>query len=386
MGSWITSSCAVTAPATWVLYELVYSAGWLTQFYRDGLLLTSTSGYWQGMNGVTFNTGPAVGAGEASDFLLAELLVYQRAVGNEERQRIEGYLMHKHGLQSQLPTGHPFYAAPLFQPSASASITSTVSPTASWSTGASPTVTPTVVPVPWDPSQLTSVDVWLRPEELPQSSGAEVARWANAAPPGRDYDATPQFGRPPVVSSESLNGKRVVRFTSPGTSGAGTSLTSPLTYRGFDKPAGGFTIVLLYRFVTGARWERVLGQGWPAGSDWIWPTNAGAQDSFYNQNAGWIAGSSGGSGSGQTPWAFKILAVDGQARTASSYSSGSPLWVVTYDMAWAQPLWFRLGGGWQTLNTAGGNNVSWPSASRVLRFIIGLLAGAPTVARAEKIH
>jgi hypothetical protein len=41
-----------------------------------------------------------------------EIIVYNRTVGTNERQSIEGYLAWKWGIQSSLSTTHPYYLAP----------------------------------------------------------------------------------------------------------------------------------------------------------------------------------------------------------------------------------------------------------------------------------
>jgi hypothetical protein len=43
---------------------------------------------------------------------LAELVVFGRALDEDIRKKVEGYLIHKWGLQENLPTGHPYKDAP----------------------------------------------------------------------------------------------------------------------------------------------------------------------------------------------------------------------------------------------------------------------------------
>ena len=49
-------------------------------------------------------------ADKAIDGLICEVLVYDSALPNADRQVIEGYLAHKWNLQESLPIGHPFKA------------------------------------------------------------------------------------------------------------------------------------------------------------------------------------------------------------------------------------------------------------------------------------
>jgi len=48
--------------------------------------------------------------GETTEGFISEILVYNRAVTSGERDAITGYLATKWGLQSQLPTSHPYYS------------------------------------------------------------------------------------------------------------------------------------------------------------------------------------------------------------------------------------------------------------------------------------
>lgn len=53
------------------------------------------------------------GVGRFDNCTMGEVLILNRVVGNENRQRLEGYLAHKWGLASTLPAGHPYKIAPL---------------------------------------------------------------------------------------------------------------------------------------------------------------------------------------------------------------------------------------------------------------------------------
>ena len=53
--------------------------------------------------GSTFNTPTATFQGH-----IAEILIYNRAFSDAERQRVEGYLAWKWGLQAKLPATHPY--------------------------------------------------------------------------------------------------------------------------------------------------------------------------------------------------------------------------------------------------------------------------------------
>ena len=83
-------------------------------YYRDGSLIDS--------NNATYNTPSAtvrmgIGANGASGFDIDgiyypfEILMYNQYLGDTDRQKIEGYLAWKWGLQASLPIGHPYKSA-----------------------------------------------------------------------------------------------------------------------------------------------------------------------------------------------------------------------------------------------------------------------------------
>lgn len=47
---------------------------------------------------------------------IAEILVYPAALSTEDRQKTEGYLAHKYGLETDLPVAHPYRAGPPVSP------------------------------------------------------------------------------------------------------------------------------------------------------------------------------------------------------------------------------------------------------------------------------
>lgn len=50
--------------------------------------------------------------GNNSNIIFGEILIYQRDLSTSERQKIEGYLAHKWGLDGDLPSGHPYKTNP----------------------------------------------------------------------------------------------------------------------------------------------------------------------------------------------------------------------------------------------------------------------------------
>ena len=43
---------------------------------------------------------------------VAELVAFDTAVSNSEREKMEGYLAHKYGLTADLPAGHTYKTTP----------------------------------------------------------------------------------------------------------------------------------------------------------------------------------------------------------------------------------------------------------------------------------
>lgn len=74
----------------------------------------STGGAVTVNSGNVQNTSLAIGAGNNADTVdctdvdICEIVVLSSVSSTFERQRIEGYLAHKWGIQSSLPSGHPY--------------------------------------------------------------------------------------------------------------------------------------------------------------------------------------------------------------------------------------------------------------------------------------
>lgn len=86
----------VTPPSNsaWSIYTGVQT-GALSSFYRNGVLLASNTAGLTGPNGLSLN-GRA--SEQFSDGDIAELIIYNRALNNTERQQVESYMATKWGL------------------------------------------------------------------------------------------------------------------------------------------------------------------------------------------------------------------------------------------------------------------------------------------------
>ena len=104
------SGANVTAANTWLLLEGTNpdpANSNKMSFYLNGALYASGTGQSQVStvtNTLYFNNTSRV----SQPSYLAELLIYNVVLSSSQRQQVEGYLMHKWGLQSNLPAGHPF--------------------------------------------------------------------------------------------------------------------------------------------------------------------------------------------------------------------------------------------------------------------------------------
>jgi len=107
----LVTSTTVPASATQVLLEYTLNASTNLSIYNTGNLLTSVSGFTPvteasikiGVNGFA-NGGYLNGT-------ISEVLIYNSVLSSTDRQKVEGYLAWKWGIQTSLPTNHPYYNA-----------------------------------------------------------------------------------------------------------------------------------------------------------------------------------------------------------------------------------------------------------------------------------
>jgi hypothetical protein len=70
---------------------------------------TSTTGTNPGTNGMN---GVRIGGGVPAPYVYHSVLILNRIPTTDERQKMEGYLAWRYGIQSSLPANHPFVASP----------------------------------------------------------------------------------------------------------------------------------------------------------------------------------------------------------------------------------------------------------------------------------
>jgi len=116
-GSPLVASSYITANSTEVVplnILEVMTDGVTTSVYANGTLIQSTSQTksWGGsVTSFGFGEYFAVSGGGPPNANVSEFLIYNTVLNTTQRQKIEGYLAWKWGLQSTLPAGHPFKTA-----------------------------------------------------------------------------------------------------------------------------------------------------------------------------------------------------------------------------------------------------------------------------------
>ena len=95
--------------------------GWVRRQGANGLVWNSSGGTSTDNsvgNAVLSNTFDASigafeeGTGRFFDGDIAEILLVKRALSTDEREKLEGFLAHKWGLEGELPNGHPYAVSP----------------------------------------------------------------------------------------------------------------------------------------------------------------------------------------------------------------------------------------------------------------------------------
>jgi len=169
-------------------------AGW-----QNGASIGSKS---MGVTGETFtqlSLGVDYPSGYAGILYMSEVIVYNSVLSTSQRQQVEGYLAYKWGLQSSLPSTHPYY-----------SFVGTIFPKKS------------LYSRPFQPVDITGCQFWLDAADTTSLvlSGTSVTTWKDKS--GNAYNAT--GGVSPTYVSNSQNGIGIVSFN-----GANNYLLSSLT-------------------------------------------------------------------------------------------------------------------------------------------------------------
>lgn len=99
---------SVNPPTSWANWHLagVTSASNDFKMWWNGTAIVTS-----GTNTVATGTGTRT-VGDAFNGHYAELILMDALPSSTDREKIEGYLAHKYGFQSDLPGGHPYLSSP----------------------------------------------------------------------------------------------------------------------------------------------------------------------------------------------------------------------------------------------------------------------------------
>jgi hypothetical protein len=205
-------------------------SGTSATLYRAGqLVATATQSRTSGMG-----TGYYIGAelrNSARRYLgdVAEILVYNRALSDAERQQVEGYLAGKYAIAGAPGTPAPTATATNTPPAtATPTHTQPPAPTATFTVGPSPTTTNTqppaatptatvpAAPTPTlsgnGPQSLSGLIFWVDASQITGLAGGQgVATWSDASGAGKHMAQATATLRPVYIPGV-LNGWPVVRF------------------------------------------------------------------------------------------------------------------------------------------------------------------------------
>ena len=103
---------AVSNLTVWRIVSLTVSAGSLATFV-DGSANTVKTGTTGAFTGLDIGSRPGDPRQQSWNGYVSEILVYNSALTTHARRQVEGYLAWKWGMQSSLPSSHPYSKAPV---------------------------------------------------------------------------------------------------------------------------------------------------------------------------------------------------------------------------------------------------------------------------------
>jgi hypothetical protein len=180
-GTWLTSPTVGTSPFFSVAtYD---SAGRVGKIYNNGTTTPATGSGGSATTDASIEIGGYNGAGNFLTGMLGEAFVYSRTLSTTERQSVEGYLACKWGLQSNLPSGHPYANA---------------------------------CPTGFDPSQLSNLSAWYDasdPNVVMNTSGtSSVTAWRDKSGSAITLVAPYSSTTWPTLAGNSINGQSTLVF------------------------------------------------------------------------------------------------------------------------------------------------------------------------------
>ena len=171
---------------------VLYSNGTQAATASTGQVFTNSTGLY---------LGARMGGGAVGNYLtgvIAEVILFNRALTISERQKIEGYLAWKWGLQGNLPSTHPFKT---YRPVNGLSISIPLSYN---------NPKKTVNLEPFDPRSISGCQLWLDAADTTSFilSGFSVTQWNDKS--GKGYNATTPIGT--VTRTATINSRAVITF------------------------------------------------------------------------------------------------------------------------------------------------------------------------------
>ena len=187
---------------TSALVATIFDGNTSNIFYANGsLYVTATAASWnQSFSITTYCIGNAINPNSAwYKGRIGEIILYSTALSNQQRQKVEGYLAAKWGLQTSLPSNHPYRYSAYFT---NLPYVSTI---------VSPTNTNQITNASFLPTQIPGCALWLDGKDTSSASmtlsGTTVTTWKDKS--GNGYNAS-GVNSPQLVSSGgvSFNGSQ----------------------------------------------------------------------------------------------------------------------------------------------------------------------------------
>jgi hypothetical protein len=195
LSSWSTNGLTTSQ---YVLYTgtVSVSANTVCNLFFNGKQVGASSASSSGGSS-SYNVGAVSGNTTGN---IGEVIVFNSLLTNLQRQTVEGYLAWKWGIQTSLPTTHPFYS----------------------------TSGLTVSSVSFSPLSVQGCSVWLDAADSSKITlnGSGVSQWVDKSSNGFVFTQS-TAGNQPTYSTNSLNGLATLQFTAANSTylGGGTNYT-----------------------------------------------------------------------------------------------------------------------------------------------------------------
>ncbi len=214
-GLTVSPTGTINAPTPFAVYGDTFGSGAET-LYSNGTVIKTSSTATTYTDSTGLYLGARMLAGSVGNYLtgvIAEVILFSRALTTSERQQIEGYLAWKWGLSSSLPSNHPFR-----DPLKVSSIPIITAPLKFKSSSV------------FDPRTISGCQLWLDAADrttMTFSGGSNLQTWRNKILGGGLFT---QAGTAARLTYSSSNTYPLINFDSDGsTSNAWMTGTIPFT-------------------------------------------------------------------------------------------------------------------------------------------------------------